>query len=477
MTAKINLKILLPVSLLVLLAGCQVFTGISSSAPTPSALLPLSGPQASKAGASALMVYQNPTSIGVLLVPVNVSTGQPENGFAPVDFGSNEEHVFSADRGLLAFASTNTAACQAKCLHVLDVRAWKETILPVKLSGNNTIWAVLAFNSQNTVVAVALNNPGDPGASGGQLLLVDLSQNRIIQQMQFSANVEQMGFTPSGSLAVYGSLPPAAGQESKMNVALYDGSSLQTLWSQDLDEISYGNEFGVESSDPSQGRFLSPAAVFSHDHARLYVVAADKPVLVSVDFASQTVQSTDIHPRQGFLERLLTAGVGVAYAKAMNGAIKTGALSPDGKTMYIVGQTYTAVKDQAGGWTSQVASLGLLVVDLSDGTEAGTLATEATDVHLSLDGKTILLTGYGQSNSGSSQPWTYLADAATLKVTRRLGSEIVPSRLLNGSQALLSLIWADSGPNHLAIYDPTLLNLLSQHEGTTQDYAAWVPIP
>jgi len=142
-----------------------------------------------------------------------------------------------------------------------------------------------------------------------------------------------------------------------------------------------------------------------------------------------------------------------------------------------VGQTYTAVKDQAGGWTSQVASLGLLVVDLSDGTEAGTLATEATDVHLSLDGKTILLTGYGQSNSGSSQPWTYLADAATLKVTRRLGSEIVPSRLLNGSQALLSLIWADSGPNHLAIYDPTLLNLLSQHEGTTQDYAAWVPIP
>jgi hypothetical protein len=262
-----------------------------------------------------------------------------------------------------------------------------------------------------------------------------------------------------------------------MYVTLYDGSSLQVRWSQDLDKVSHGSDFTTVSTDPSQGRFLSPAAVFSPDHARLYVIAADKPLLVSVDFAGQTVKSTDIHPRQGWLEHLLTAGASVVYAKTMNGAMKTGVLAPNGNTMYVVGQINTAVKDQDGNWSSQVTPMGLQVVDLSDGAEVGTLASGASDIRLSLDGKTLVLVGYDWGSSGASLPWTDLVDTATLKVTRRLDSELTPSLLLDGSLALLSSIWSNSGANQLAIYDPALLTQRSQRQGTTMDYAAWLPIP
>jgi hypothetical protein len=437
--------------------------------------LPLTGANASAAGASALLLYDNPGGYGEFLAPLDASTGKPAAGFAPVDFGASEEHVFTADRSLLAFASTNTASCQAKCLHVLDLRTWKETIQPVKLSVDSSVWSTLAFNPQNTLVGVALNNSSDPG---GQLLLVDLAQGKVTRQVKFSSNIEQIGFTPDDSLAVYGNRAPAApGQESKMYVTLYDGSSLQVRWSQDLDKVSHGSDFTTVSTDPSQGRFLSPAAVFSPDHARLYVIAADKPLLVSVDFAGQTVKSTDIHPRQGWLEHLLTAGASVVYAKTMNGAMKTGVLAPDGNTMYVVGQINTAVKDQDGNWSSQVTPMGLQVVDLSDGAEVGTLASGASDIRLSLDGKTLVLVGYDWGSSGASLPWTDLVDTATLKVTRRLDSELTPSLLLDGSLALLSSIWSNSGANQLAIYDPALLTQRSQRQGTTMDYAAWLPIP
>jgi hypothetical protein len=479
------------------MAGCQVFNGLPS--PDPAAPLPLTGANASAAGASALLLYDKSGSYGEFLAPLAADSGAPAAGFAPVDFGANEEHVFSADRSLLAFASSDTAACLYKCLHVLDLRTWKETIKPVDLSNNSGAWVTLAFNPQNTIIGVALNNPDDPG---GDLLMVDLAQDKVVRQVKFSSTVEQMGFTPDGSLAVYGNRAPAAGttatpapgidgtivpgttgtiaanQESKMYVTLYDGSSLEVRWNQDLDEVSYGSDFGAGvTADPSQGRFLSPAAVFSPDHSRLYVVAADKPLLVSVDFARQTVQSSDIHPRQGWLERLLTAGAGVAYAKTLNGAMKSAILSLDGKYLYIVGQTNTAAKDQNGDWFSQVTPMGLQVVDLSDGAEVGTLASGASDVRLSLDGKTLLLVGYDWSSSGASQPWTDLMDAATLKVTRRFDSELTPTRLLDGSLALLSTIWSDSGANQMAIYDPGSLTMRSQRQGTAADYAAWAPIP
>ena len=50
----------------------------------------------------------------------------------------------------------------------------------------------------------------------------------------------------------------------------------------------------------------------------------------------------------GLLVLLMTGLAGVAYAKTLNGTVKDGVLSADGKTFYVVGQTSTAVKDADG---------------------------------------------------------------------------------------------------------------------------------
>ena len=474
------LKVIYACAILLLQAGCQALAAPSST-PTPA---PLSGPRASAAGASALVQYQEPGTVGVTLAPVDAGTGRLVDGFAPINLGYEPDYAFSADRERLAFASTIQPSCTAKCLHILDLRTWKETLQPpLPLDPDGSLYAVLAFDPAGTKLAVALNDAIGPGA---QLLLVDLAQAKVIRQVKLDASVMQLGFTPAGALAVYGMQAPATPTvsqgtppvppENHMYAALYDGASLQELWRQELDNVSFGNdEAGM--IDPTQGRWLNPAAVFSPDYARLYVLPADLPELVSVDFAARTVQTFEIGPRQGLLERLLTAGASVAYAKALNGASKNAAISPDGKTLYVVAQTNTAVKDASGGWTSQQTMLGLQVVDVSDGTELGSLASEAWDVRVGLDGRSILLTGVDQVSDGTYGTWTDLVDAAALKVVQRFKGDVTPSRLLDGETALLSLVWTNSGANTVAVYDPASFTLRSQRTETSDNYAAWLPVP
>lgn len=474
MTTKHTLKTLFPFVLGFLLSACQVFNGVAAQTSARSVPLPLTGSMASAAGASALLLYRNWGSEDTLLAPISADTGQPVAGFAPIDVGTNFVSAFSADRGLLAYISSSTNACPVKCLHLLDLRTWKETIKPLMLSEDDSMWPIMAFNPSGTLLGVALNIQASPGS---QILLVDLSQDKVIRQVKFSSNVQQLSFTPDGSLAVYGNLAPILGKANIMYAALFDGSSLQLIWQQDLDMVSYGDESGLNVADPTQGKFLDPAAVFSPDAARLYVIAADEPRLVTVDFGARSVNNAEIHPPQTWLERLLDSTASVAYAKMLNGASKTGILSQDGKYMYVVGQSYTPVKDQAGNWTAESKALGLQVVDLSNGVEVAKMESQAYSVGLALDGKSILLGGWDNPPVGSSHSWTDLVDPTTYKVTGRLESEILPSRLLDGSQVFLSSLYLDGGTTKLAVYDPGSTTPRSQLKQFNQDDPTWLPIP
>lgn len=478
MKSRLLLIVIFPAAMIVLLAGCQVFPGIfpssaagGSSQPTPA---PLTGGQASTAGASALLQVQKPGNNGSLLEPFSATTGEPVDAAAPIDFGQDAQYAFSPDRRLLAFATSSTKDCLDKCLHLLDMKTWKETIAPVVLSSDGSLWAMLAFNQAGTQVAVVLNNTINLGAS---LLLVDLSQDKVIRQAQLASYILQIGFTSDNSLAVYGNRQPQPGKADIMYVALYDSSSLQLKWQQDVDLVTFSNEADMNLADPSQGRYLYPAAAFSSNGNYLYVVAADVPRLVTVDFSRRSVSSADIHPPQSLLERLLASTASVVYAKTLNGTTKTGVLSLDGRYMFVVGQTSTAVKDNNGDWTAKLTPLGLQVIDLSDGVEVAHVATPAEDVSVSLDGKILLLRGYGQSTSGTSQPWTDLLDAATYKVVDHYVSLLIPSRLLNGDLVWLSTIWSDSGNNQLAIYDTATRLLRVQREGSLNEDASWISIP
>lgn len=460
---------------LVFLSGCQPVggnPGVMDAQKTP---LPLTGDQASIAGASALLVESNPSNAGFSLVPISARDGRPASGLVPVDLGVSPNYTFSQNRERIAYVTNSIASCPNACLHILNLHTWKEEITPVVLPDSLADLIKLAFDPTGKMIALFIDSNA---GNGGQLLLVDLTQDKIIQQVNVNSNIFQLAFTPQGGLAVYGNRSGDPNKLTFMYVTLFSIPSLSVSWQQDLAMVSYGTESLDPSGDPSQGEYLYPAAVFSLDQSRLFVVAADEPRLVTIDFARQAVSSATIQPPRSLLERLLDATASVVYAKMLNGTTKTAVLSADGKYLYVVGQTTTAVKDKDGNWSAQTTPLGLQVVIVADGAEVAKLDTTASNISLSLDGKTLLLNGWDDSGSGSSRSWTDVVDVASMKVTRRFNSELLPSRLLDGSLAWLSNTWSDSGGiSKMEIYHAGTQAFQSKLIDSEMLDSYWVPIP
>ncbi len=465
---------LLFVFLSVSLAGCGVWNSASGPFPTQAAPLPLTGDKASIVGASALLLDNQPGIIGNVLTPISISTGKPVPGFTPVELGVSMTYAISADREHLVFVTNSTMSCFNACLHAFNLRTWKEEITPIVLPNSLADNIRLSFDGSGKMVAVFIDSNA---GNGGQLLLVDLAQVKIVKQISVSSNIFQMAFTSNGDLAVYGNKPGKPNQLTYMYVSLYSTPELNVKWQQDLVMIAYGTESQLQPlADPSQGKYLDPAAVFSTDQSRLYIVAADEPLLVTVDFTRQSVQSAIIQPRQSLLDRLMAIGAGVVYAKMLNGTSLSASLSMDGKYLYVVGVTSTAVKDQNGDWTVKTTPLGLKVVDTSNGNLVKQLDTDASSVAASLDGKTILLNGWGDSTS-SDQVWTDLVDTNTYKITGRIYDDLMPSRLLDGSLAWLGTNWQNSGPSRMSIYRSGAQNSTSKLDSSDTSDSFWIPIP
>ncbi len=472
MVAKHTFKLLFFV-LLISLSGCGG-NSAQSLQPSPVVSLPLSGDKASAAGATALLLENDHAKVGNFLVPISLITGKPVPGFTPVEFGLSNTYTLSADRERLVFVTNSTLSCFNACLHELNLRTWKEEITPIVLPNSLAENTRLAFDQTGNQVAVFIDSNA---GNGGQLLLVDLAQAKIVQQVDVSANILQIAFTPGGELAVYGNKPGNPNQLTFMYVTLYATPGLNVKWQHDLDMIAYGTESQLDPlTDPSQGEYLNPAAVFSTDQSRLYVVAADKPLLVTVDFTRQLLSSATIQPRQSLLDQLMTIGTSVAYAKMLNGTSLSASLSMDGKYLYVVGATSAGVKDKNGDWTVQTTPLGLKVVDTSDGSLVKQLDTNASSVATSLDGKTILLNGWGDSSS-SDQVWTDLVDVQTYRITGRVNDYLLPSRLLDGSLAWLGTDWQYSGPSQMNIYrsgDQSPTSILDKSQTSE---SVWIPVP
>jgi hypothetical protein len=468
MIAITGLKFLVFMALVTCLTACQVFSAASSQATPP----PLTGANASVVGDSALVLLLGANGNNVL-TPVSSKTGQPAPGFTPVDFGLNLAYAFSPDRTLLAFVSAGIAGCTGQCLHLLNLRTWQETLKPITLSQYTGVWSLLTFNPDGKMLAIAFN---DQVKLASQLLLVDLSQDKIVQQVALEQPVFQMGFTPQGSLALYGDAALKQGKDLGLRVLLLDGASLQVQWQQDLEMVQYSTENAESLIDPTQGKFLSPAVVFSPDSSLLYAVPADKDLLVTVDFAARAVHSFTIQPKASLIERLLTSGAGVVYAKSLNGAYKNGLLSPDGSTLYLSGQTSEAVKDASGGWTSKNTPLGLQVVSTRDGTERTKLPNDSSQFNLSIDGKSLFLTHWTQPDIGYAQAVSDVLDASSLEVSQSLPGEIQPTRLLDGSLVWLLSNQRPDGTYQLSIYTPGAPNPRSQWIEPVNVFESWIPI-
>ena len=89
----------------------------------------------------------------------------------------------------------------------------------------------------------------------------------------------------------------------------------------------------------------------------------------------------------------------------MNGTHKTGAVSLDGRYLFVVGQQSVATKKDDDEFDMSNIPLGLQVIDTKDGSLVQQFDTQASQVSLSRDGKTLLLNGRGTNGVGD-QGWT-----------------------------------------------------------------------
>ncbi len=466
------LKIVLGLAVLLWLSGCQSFSGLPGESANPTALPLLSGPRASVLGDSALAFQQSSSNYQDNLVPISASTGEIVAGFKPLEVGQNYQYAFSPNRELLAIVSQGARDCPSICLHLLDLRSWKYSLPPVELSkDSNVIFYNLVFDSLGQKLAVVFNN----GNNLSQLVLIDFVQGKIISKLNINFSPIIDAFTPDGSLAVWGTIKQNQ-HDMIGHIDLLNGNNLTIQWQQDFPQVSYGNDLIAENvNPPTLSRYLSPAAVFSENSSKLYIVLADAPKLLAIDFTHRSVSSMAVELQRSMLEQLFDSTAGVAYAKSLNGTIKTGLLSLDGKYLFVIGQNWQPVKDKDGNWTSVPKPLGLQVIDVSSGTQLSSLITQATDFTLSPDGSMLFL--YSWNNDTTSQPTTEVVDVNKLVVVNTLQGQYRPTRLLDGTIA-----WLYENPqlnytDRLGIYDPGAKKLRSEWSEPDSSDMFWLAVP
>ena len=473
MKTYFTLKLVLVLAVLLSLPACQSFNGLSGEAAKSTALPALSGPRASVLGESALAFKQSSDSSNVSLLPISASTGKIVAGYQPIDVGQTNEYVFSPNREQLAIVSLGAKDCALICLHLLDLRTWKYSIPPVDLSKDSgAYFSNLVFDTQGKKLAMVYNF----GNNLSQLVLLDLVQAKVIARSDLNYSPMIDSFTPNGSLAVWGSV--ARSQQNRIgHAALLDGNNLAVQWQQDFPQVNFGNDILAETLDPASSRFLNPAAVFSLDSSKLYIDLADEPKLMTIDFASQSVSSRVVEPPRSLIERLFDSTAGLAYAKALNGTIKTGLLSADGSYMFVVGQTWHAVKDSSGNINTISTPTGLQVINVNSGALVTSLDTDATDMTLSPDGTRLFLYSWKQYNDVLSLPSTQMMDVKRLAVVNTLPGQYTPSRLLDGKIGWLYESPQPDSTDRLAIYEPAGNKPRSEWSEPNLNIMFWLAVP
>jgi hypothetical protein len=438
----------------------------------------LTGGGANRLGAAALMIKEQvreyATAPGTFaIIPVSAETGKALEDAQAVVLGGAIAYGFSHDRSQMAFLSNRSDGCLTYCLRIMDLHSWEEMVQPIPVEKDMSAWFVVPeFDAAAGILPLVMNRQSD---TIGQLLLVDRAQGKVTARVNVPASISLAVITPEGNVAVQGIQSARSGTEPVVYVGLFDDADLHLLWEKTLAEIPLLVDGGGEPHDPMQGAYYDPADAFAPDGSKLYLVAADRPLLVTVDFQKQAVGSVEIRKPTSWIERLLTAGVQTVSAKSMNGISKMGVLSPDGRYLYVVGMETRVVQNQRGENEVKETPLGLQVIDVENGTLLEQIETESSRLAMSADGQTLLLHGWRNSPTGSTAPWTEIFNTQTRKVVQRVSGTAYPSHLLDGSPAWLVTDQSGGVTTELKFYRPGEQRERSKISGS--GYVDWVMIP
>jgi hypothetical protein len=184
-----------------------------------------------------------------------------------------------------------------------------------------------------------------------------------------------------------------------------------------------------------------------------------------------------VRPHASLLERILALGAARVSAKAMNGANLSGQLSTDDHQFFVIGETYTSALDEQGQRTTQREALGLRVIDTTSGLLVKTIATDAGQMQMHPDGKTLSLIDWIDTGQPMAQPVTTFLNLQTLEPSGQRPGDVRGARLLDGSFAWLITLPQPDSSTRVEITAPQGSQPRSQWTVAAQQYFDWVIIP
>lgn len=391
---------------------------------------------------------------------VDLNSGEPAAGAEPVEIGSQINFAFSPDGTMLALASVSVD-CQGACLSIFRLADF-EQIAKIELPARNidNDWVhQLAFDPQKERIAMAYSARGE-----GQIAVVDVSTGAFsqIQVAGLPAFARLMAFSGDGKqIMLVGQVLPESGTTShdmnpRLEALLLDAQLLELKWRQGLEDVRDGFFGPGDYSKPEESFYYHAGMASDPSARRVYIAHADADRLTTIDFEEHDVRTVDIREKQTPIERLieslLTLGVQPAQAKAANSFLRNAVLSPDGRTLYVVGERTNIVTAEGNPWEMISTPYGMEAWDIEKGTRLLGVETEATEVRRAPGGK-ILLNGYTRDTT-ASLPFTEVFDSSSGRITARLDDAYVyPTLRLNGQPALVSVHTNDLGHTILSVLD------------------------
>jgi hypothetical protein len=354
---------------------------------------------------------------------VEANTGRDVPGQEPIALGENYWHTLSGSgrsMAVVSFPDPNTP--RGGKLHFIDLETWSDRATDMTLDQWPTM---LAFSADETRLAIGA---GDASRNNPGLLMVDVPTGAIVAERKLDFRPLRLAFSSEGrSLMVYGARYPQTPDLNAVPIAaLFDAASLQPVWEIEIPGIRdgrYAPEGLSEQELHDRAVWYGPAVVARPQSEKMYVVHADEELLTIIDFGGRDLETAAIGRPMGWLERLLSVGTTPAYAKVLNGSMKTGVLAPDGDRLYILGWDTTFTKDAVGSYAFEETSLGLTVVALEPLEVVAEFDTEARAISLGPDGRSLLLSGWNSSGT----PWSEVVTCDPLELRARLPGLDLPS--------------------------------------------------
>jgi hypothetical protein len=397
-------------------------------------------------------------------------TGKPFNEFDSIPF-EYFNYAFSPDRQALAVVSNAQ-------LHLINLPSWEDHSAAISLLGP---LSSVIYSPDGKLLAFA-------GAlSSGDLWIVDAKTGESKSSTQAGFSIKNIKFTADGKgIMVYAAQLASEGIAANAGVsagapkaALFRTSDLHLLWSVELAGVRDGvfpkNVETANTQDiyqPGAAWQYEPGIAFAPNASILYVVHGDEDKLTTVDFIDRTVKTVDIRAKTTWFDGLLALTAGVAHAKGMDGTVKQAVISPDGKFLFVAGNTET-ITQQANGsnWDIKDTPTGLQMIATEDGTLIEKISIEASSVRLSPDSKQLFLANWSNGRTG-----TDVYDIASKSIIKHFENVYLVSTLrLDGKPILVSNRSVSPYENYITLIDPDTWGTIS--EWKSEGDVGWLSVP